>query len=650
MTVVGVAAPGFQGTSPLSAIDIWIPGAAYAYTQHGDPLSDYYTAGTWFSTFVFRLAPGATFGQADAELDSLITGLAARYPDDADRLSRLGAEVLPSPGLSSDQRERYRQLVAVLLAIGVTILVLGCANLANLLIARGARLHQDRSIRLALGASRGRIVALSLTESVLLCLAGAAAGVWLAMWLKDAVGRTLIPVLAYRPDFHVPLDARVLAATLIAAAASGLATGVVPAITGARRRALHMHVQSGGGVTRTIRWLRSGLAATQLALSLALIVSALLLVTTLGNIASVELGIDPAGVSMHQLDASRHGLPPERRANYYDAVAERVASAAPVETALAEWPVGSRSRWNLLPPRDPGAKPLSVWGNAVTGSYFDVIGMRLVEGRVFTADESRPSSLVDVAVISDVLARHAFGDASAVGQTLTLPAFRTRPAETFTIVGVVEAPNWDMGLASAFNPTGGPRMEMYLPFHHPATDARSAVLLVKSPLGVRASTQLVERAAASVDPTLPVVATGLFSTEVERHLAERRTFAGVTGALGWLGFLLAAIGLYGLLAQSVTERTREFGIRIALGADARRLISLVARQSLGIAMVGAVAGIGLALAGTKLIEAELVGVSRSSPWVMATATALLVGVVALATLWPARAATRIEPVEALKME
>jgi hypothetical protein len=304
-----------------------------------------------------------------------------------------------------------------------------------------------------------------------------------------------------------------------------------------------------------------------------------------------------------------------------------------------------------------------VWSATATGAYFEAMRLRIIEGRTLTDDEalrltrSGPTPVV----ISDALAERAFGDVSPLGRQLVLPATTRRAPEPLTVVGVVAGASWDLGLPSFGNPTGGPRMEVYLPFDRTGNVALyeqigdgpslgSAALIVRSSLPVGDVTAAVRAASAAVDASLPVQWSGPLADEIEYKLADRITFAWVSSLLGWLGFVLAAVGLYGLLAQSVAERTREFGIRMAIGGARHHIFGLVLRQAASIAALGTVAGIGLALWGTRLIEAQLVGVTRTSPIVYASAAAALIAIVLFASVWPARAATRIEPVDALRTQ
>jgi hypothetical protein len=271
--------------------------------------------------------------------------------------------------------------------------------------------------------------------------------------------------------------------------------------------------------------------------------------------------------------------------------------------------------------------------------------MRILRGRAFTdAEALAPAGAPAVAIVSERLARRLFADADPIGRRIVLPA-RTAawPAHELTIVGVVPDVHWR-------NVTGDPELFLYLPFNSPDFGVRSATLLVKSPLALSEVVRRVEAAAMDVDPTLPLRYSATLRTDIDRRLRDRRVFAWVLSILGWLAVVLAAVGLYGLLAQSVAERTREFGIRMAIGSGRGHIFALVIRQALWIGALGTPLGIGLAFLGSRLVETQLYGITRLDPDVYGAAAAALFAVVVLAGLWPARSATHIEPVEALRIE
>ena len=647
MTIVGVLPPAFAGTGPFSRVDVWYPGAAYAYVNHfGGPPRWTTRADGLFYSFIVRLAPDASFAMAQAELDVLMRGLAVSHPKENSELEAVRAKLFEGLGPPVMQRERYRRLVSVLLAVGGALLLLGCANVANLLMVRSVNRRREHAVRLTLGASPGRLLLLHLTEALMLAAGGAALGVALAVWLKQFVATLLLPTVAAGQVLTVPLDMRVLAMTIGSSIGCGLAAGFVPALLAARSKSAAALGDAGGRSVTGTRRTRAGFAVAQLALSLALVTGALMLVATLRNLNAIDLGFEPDGVTTHGMDPTTHGYPPDRASVYYRTMMERLQGAAGFESlsisALA--PFGSGRTMRLQNPTGTDRDPIEVYANAVSRAYFDVLGMTIVQGRAFTDTEAlTPAGASSPAILSRKLARRLFGDTDPIGRLITLPKTSRRAAQELTVVGMAPDVHWQ----SVTEDSG---LFLYLPFTSPEFGSRSATLMVKSPLPLGEVIQRVEAAAKDVDPTLPIQVPRALQMSIDRSQSDRRVFAWVLSILGWLAFVLAAVGLYGLLAQSVAERTREFGIRLALGSGRTQIFTLVLEQALWIGALGTVLGTILAFAGSRLVEAQLYGVTRLDPAVYVASAVSLAIVVLLAALWPARTATRIEPVEALRVE
>jgi predicted permease len=647
LTIIGVLPPAFVGTEPFNRIDVWYPGATYAYVNHfGGPPRWTTRADGLFYSFIVRLAPDASFAMAQAELDTLVRGLAVSHPKENGELENARARLFEGLGPPVMQRERYRRLVSVLLTIAGALLLLGSANVANLLMVRSISRRRELRVRLMLGATPGRLLLLHFAEALLLAASGAALGVALAIWLKQFVATLLLPNLAPGPVLTVPLDMRVLAMTLAVAIGCGLAAGFVPAAIGARSKSADALGDARGRATTAGRRLRAGFAVAQLALSLALVTGALMLVATVQNLNAIDLGFVPAAVTTHGMDPNGHGYPPDRAAVYYTTILERLHAAGGFESisisALA--PFGPGRTLRLQDPTGTDRDRIQVYANAVSHAYFDVLGMRMVRGRPFTEQEALyATDTAPVAIVSEKLARRLFGPSDPVGRLIVIPQTAARAAYPLTVVGVVPDVHWN-------SVTDDPEPFLYLPFNNPEFGVRYATLLVKSPLPLGEVVQRVEAVAKDVDPTLPIQYSRALRTSIDRSQSERRVFAWVLSILGWLALVLAAVGLYGLLAHSVAERTREFGIRMAIGSERTQIFMLVLKQALWIGTLGTVLGTGLAVAGSRLLEAQLYGVTRVDPAVYLGALAPLAIVVLLAGLWPARTATRIEPVEALRAE
>jgi predicted permease len=644
LTIVGVLPEQFAGITPMSRVSVWYPGATYGYVNHFTGARTVSRTDGVFYSFVARLAPGATFESAQAELDALVPTLAKKFPDDNEKFRTARARLFPGLGPRELQRKRYADNVRVLLAIGAALLLLGCANVANVLMVRSVRTGRDRAIRLALGASRVRLVMSQLTEGGLLAVGGAILGLLLAVWLKQLIVSLLFPAAPVGQEIQVPLDLRVLGLTLGVSIACALLAGLVPALL-QRRFGVAASIAAGAGRSVTgLQWLRSGFAGAQLALSVALVTGSLLLAATLRNLYAVDLGFDPEGVSRHFVDPARHGYRQDRATRYFQDMLERLRHRPGLASVSisGRYPFGSGWRIDVQDPAAANPKPFQVMSNNVSAGYFDVLRMPFVSGRAFTDTEAMTpvgSATVPV-VVSESLARRLFSGATAVGRTFVLPKSGNAPERDAVVVGVTRDLKW-----RSF--TDAPPLFVYQPL---SQYPRGDVVLVRSALPLPQVARIIDDVAREIDSTMPVSSSQFLVRDIEGVVSEQRTFAWVLSLVGWIAFALAAVGLYGLLAQSVSERTREFGIRLAIGSGRRRIFAIVLRQAAWIGLVGGIAGLALAAFGTRLIETQLFGVTRLDVTTYVLAATALVLVVFLAGLWPARSATRIEPVEALRVE
>jgi predicted permease len=653
MAVVGVMPRGFEGPRPFSRVDVWFPAWTYYHVQHFNEASMRLRAargmGTFY-TFVIRLRPDATFDAAEAELNVLVRSLARQDSDDNEALRAVEARVYPGLGPHELQRDRYSTLVRTLLIVGGLLLLLGSANVTNLMISRGIRRQHDRAIRLALGATRARLGQMVLIESSVLAGLGAVLGVGLAVWLKQLIQVLLLPPTAsVGGEFDVPLDVRVLAATLAISLACGVAAGLVPAWLATRPTAGGL-VRSNVRVLPSGRRLRLGLAAAQLAVSLALATNAVLLVGTLYNLAAIHVGFNPQDLTVHFVDLQSHGYTPERATVFDRELLDRLSADQAFESASLSFRPPPRPvvPAELFDPRSDEQARVNVMQEYVTDGYFRTLAQPLIRGREFTRTEAMTTSRQgdSPVVLGESLARRLFGDLNAVGRQVTVPASQSWPEQTFAIVGVVgDIRSADSVLANQTD------LVMYVPFSSGRilVSIRPAVM-VRSGLPLREVGERVLAHASAIDPSLAVQPPVPLTAVVAGPLSERRALAWVLALLGGLGFVLSAVGVHGVLAQMVSERTREFGIRMAVGAERRRILAIVLKQAAWIAILGCASGLGLAVAGSRLVESQLFGVSRFQPSVYVASAVGLVAVVLIASAWTARVATLVEPVEALREE
>ncbi len=651
LSIIGVMPPGFVGASPFSVVDVWIPSATYYHVRHFSEEAIRGRASRadgFFYTFIARLAPGASSEALQAELDVLVPALAQQYPEDNSQFTKARARVYPGLGPNELQRAQYQSLVNNLLMVGSVLLLLGCANVANLLLSRGVRRQHELAVRLALGASRRRLVQQMLTESCVLAFVGAVVGVGLALGLKQVIATLLLPSVAGSGlELDVPLDTRVLLATLGVSVTCGLLAGLLPAWLGSSRRVGAAIGRHGMRTTTGRSWVRSGLAVAQLALSLALVTNATLLVVTLRNVGATEIGFDPRNVSIHFLDVGSHGYSTDRAMAFNrDLIARLSADPAFAGASLSTGiPPGCGFGTGVLDPAAAdGKKTIDICINFVTDDYFRAMGQTVLLGRIFTQAETMTAAPPAGApiILSESLARRLFGEDIALGKRVGFAPTRGEPAHEKLVVGVVR---------DVRSPLREPELLAYTPFVIGTSySARRPTVMVRSDRPLRDAGDRVKAHVAAIDPSLAMSPPRSMTNWLAGQVANRRAFAWVLTLLGGLGFVLAAVGLYGLLAQIVTERAREFGIRMAIGADRRHVIGLVVRLAAWIAVIGGTAGLALAAFGSRVVESQLVGVGRFDPALYAVSLGLLAAVILAACLIPASRAARVDPVDVLRTE
>ncbi|HEX6323070.1 MAG TPA: ABC transporter permease [Vicinamibacterales bacterium] len=635
-TVIGVVDAAFSGISPVSDVEVWVPASSYHYLRHFPAPRD-----TSFYTFVARLKPDSGAPAAAAELNARMRALFDRDPKTHGRLDRIEARVFPGLAERPLMRQHRREQLRTMLAIAATLLLLGCANVANLLIFRTTRAQHEIAVRKALGASRARLIQAQLAESCVLAIAGAAVGLGLAYFLKQLMQQLLFP----RPpgmDLVVPIDMRVLGMTVAAALVTGLIAAAAPAVLAARRSSA-AGLRSGAARTSTASLrLRGGLAALQLALSLTLLVGALLLITTLKNLRGMDLGFEPDDVTAMSVTLDSHGYKPDQVISYFRQVMPAMAERGDVENvAIAVSALDAAYVLDI--PRMSGGDVESR-SNGVTHNYFRTLEIPILRGRDFGVEEAFILGGDPPVILNASLATQVFGTLDVVGRDLTLKAARRGQApRTLPIIGVV-------GDVQSGSLTGPPAPMMYQPIGRFVMPPRGGEILVRSPLPPLRVGTIVGDISSRAAATVPVAAVRPLSMDVDRQLTRTRLFAWLLGLLGAFGFVLASLGLYGLVSQTAAERRREFGIRLAIGARPSDIIRLIARYAAAICLAGSAAGLALAFYGTRLVESMLHGVTRLDPAVYATALAALLAVVLLACLVPAIRATGVQPVEVLRAE
>ena len=579
-----------------------------------------------------RLKAGVSFAAAAADMDAVAAGLERDYPN-TDR--NVGAALVT---LREDLVGDVRSTTLLLFgAVGVLLLI-AASNVSGLLMARATARHQEMAVRIAIGATRGRILTQLLTESVLLAVAGGGAGVLLAMWMVAALVRLSPTDLTVAGD--VTVDSTVLLFGLATSAITGLLFGIAPArqLSGLSVNADLKQSARGASTVRTRR-LRAALVAGQIALSLVLLVAAGLTVRSFVQLQRVDPGFSPDRVMTVSISptTTRYALP-EQRAEFWERTLQALRGIPGVEAA------GATSRLPLLPGNSrrglaiatlpASAQPVADYRTA-TPDYFSVMSIPVLRGRAFAESdrESRPL----VAVVSQSAAQRYWPDADPIGRHFQINV----PGPEITVVGVVGDVR-SASLESAAQPT------VYVPYRQDAFPFMTFAL--KTSDAGEAMTNAIRAAVWSVDKNQPVGTILTMDERLSNSMTRRRYSVTLLTAFGATAILLAAVGLYGVLAFVVSQRRREIGVRIALGATARDVIGDVLGQGLRLTAIGMAVGLALSLAVTRLMSALVFGIGAADIVTFAGAAALLATIAAAASLVPALRASRVDPLLALRDE
>ena len=631
-TIIGVMPDGVRYPAPAEMWAPWAP-PAETWTQRQ----------AHYLLVTGRLAPGRTIEQARAELATLSAALAAQYPETNRNWS---SNVRP---LVRDTARQIEPMLAVLMAAVGFVLLIVCANVANLMLARATGRGRELGIRVALGASRGRIVRLVLVESLVLALAGGLGGVLVGLFGVDLF-TSLVPA-DYRRMIagfqHLTVNGTVLAFSAGLSIASALLFGLVPALRAARGVGGEESLRRGGTTSgRERHRLRRVLVGAEVALALLLLIGAGLTLRTFRHLGSLYPGFDVEGVALTSLALPGRGYPEAPDAvRFYSRLVERVATLPGVVAAGAANIVplcgcNQTSGFSIIgaPPYPPGEGPEMDW-RVITPGYFAALRVPVVGGRDFTSADGPDAP--PVAIVNETLSRRWFPDGGALGRRLRVDGDTTRAVEVVGIVGDVR----HSGLTQLAPP------EMYLPAaQRPAWEMTVVARAAGGEQAAPALLPALRAAVLEIDPNQPVYDQQTMGNLLELSMVQYRFSLRLLGALGLVALVLAGVGIYGVIAQLVAERTREIGIRIALGGDQRSVQGLVVRQGMMPAALGIGTGLLLAPALTLLVRRMLVGVSPNDPLTFATVAVLLLGVALAACYLPARRAARVDPMIALRAE
>ena len=631
-TIVGLMPAAFTGVHNGGVgSEVWIPSAMFrigyrfcsVLTERGCTIID----------MLGKLKPGVSIARAQMELDGIATALAAAHPDtnrDARTDRDLGVSVVSARGRGypvAENQADAQQLRLLLFAV-VLLLLIGCANVAGLLLSRAIRRRKEIAIRLAVGASRARLLRQLLTESALLAALGAAAGLLIAFWGKDLVGSLEATDYAGRPrDLRTDLSGAVFVATATITVVATMIFGIVPALQASKPDVVPALKDEGsaGGAARAR--LRQVLVVGQLALAVTLLVGAGLLVRSVDKVLAGP-GFDPRPLITVRLRPMLVNYPTDKALAFQRAVIARLESMPGIVSASpADFPATVTAEASM-PERETRVGP----------RYFATLGVPLVEGREF--DERDSATAPKVVVVNDVMAKRISPDGRVVGRTVTTET------GTYEIVGVVrDATYYPLGMA--------PQAVVYRNYWQPNPNGsfnRDSRTIIRVNGDAAAMMPAIRRAIAAIDPAVPISEDYPLSQRVryEFQPVERaRTLIAVFAALA---LTLSAIGLYSVLAFAVSQRTREIGVRIALGASHRDVAGLVLRDGLRMVAGGAALGIAVAWLSARLVASLLYGVEARDATTFLAAPAVLVAVALIACYLPARRAASVSPVNALKYE
>lgn len=647
--IVGVTPAGFFGVEVGRQFDLAIPLCSEAIIR--GETSGLAKADVWWLSAFGRIKPDWSRAQADAQLATVSPGIfgetlpPAYAADDAKAYSAFKLAAFPAASGVSSLRRRYETPLYLLLAIAGLVLFIACANLANLMLARASAREREMAVRQAMGASRGRIVRQLLVESLLLAAIGAAVGGWLA----QSLSRFLVAFLSTQDEqVFVALDTdwRALAFTAGLALATCLMFGLTPALRATRTAPGALMKAAGRGLTdsRERFGLRRALVVMQVALSLVLVVGALLFVRSLRNLTTLDAGFDQEGLLVVNLDAQRAGIPVERRTAAHRELLEKLRALPGVNSAaeVDVVPV-SGGGWNEYIVSDGRngrkAKVLSNF-NRVSAGYFRTLGTPLLAGRDF--DERDDLSAPRIAVVNEAFARDVLREANPLGHSFQLQDLPGSPRRSYEVVGVVKDMKYSE-LREAFGPIA------FLPNTQDEAPPPYSTVMVRSSMALASLTAAVTRAVGEVDPHVSIQFLP-FKSQLRASLLRERLMAALSGFFGGLAALLATIGLYGVMSYMVARRRNEIGIRMALGADRRAVLTMVMRDAGGLLLAGLLLGALLALAGARTASALLFGLHPADPSTLLLGVASLAAIGGLAAYLPALRASRLSPTAALREE
>lgn len=648
LEIIGVTPQSFYGLEVGQTFDLALPVCAEALISGKNSQMD---AGTsWWLMVIGRLKPGVTFEQSSSDLRASSPGLFAatlspNYPQvSVEKYKNFKLQAVAGGAGYSTLRENYERPLWLLLSIAALVLLIACANLANLLLARASAREREMAVRQAVGASRWRLIRQLLVESLLLAAVGTALGAVLA----QSLSKFLVSFISTTSDqvfLDLAPDWRVLGFAAVVAALTCMLFGLVPALRATRIEPGAAMKATARGVTagRERFSLRRALVVIQVALSLVLVAGALLFSRSLNKLINIDAGFRQEGVLVTSAGFGRLNIEPERRLEFKRQMLDRIRAIPGVEAAAETNLVplsGGATGNNVWLEESSAPQPMNISYSLIGSNYFQTLRTPLIAGREF--DDRDTANATKVAIINETFARKLVPGENPIGRRFRIEATPYDPETAYEIVGVVKDTKY-LDVREEFGPLA------FLSIAQERNPRPAARILVRSNLSQSEITTAVKTVLAEVNPGITITFYG-FKKMIEESLLRDRLMATLSGFFGLLALLLAAIGLYGILSYGVVTRTKEIGIRMALGAQRREVLSLILREAVVLVVIGVGVGIPIVFALTRFASTLLFELKPTDPISLTLAGVTLFIVAMAAGYIPARRATKVDPLIALRYE
>jgi putative ABC transport system permease protein len=640
LTIIGVAPPEFRGTLPGLAFETWIPlmMAPQLNTMPDWMLRDRHTRNL---LGLARPKPGVTIQQANAEVAALAGQLASAH---ADTSAGVGAALLPVWKAHSGAQSMLLAPLQILMAVCGVVLLIVCANVANLLLARITARHKEFSVRLALGAGRGRLVMQLLAESLILAIMGGLVGAPLALWMAQALG-ALVPPAGFPIALDIEMNADIFAFTMLLCMVACVLSGIAPALHTARADLSDALKQGGrsGSAGKHSKQLRGLLVVSEVALALVAIIGAGLFARSFQLARQIHPGFDASHILVSNISLSTAGYSVPDRRQFCFRLRERLEAQPGIAgVTYADFiPLGfDNGAWeelNIEGYEKGRSENMQIYRNVVAPGYFKVLGVPLLQGRDFTEQDDTSNTSEPVMIVNQAFARRYFGGGYPIGRRVH------GWGKWFSVVGVVKDSKYH-------TPNEAPQPYFYVPFKQVYRADMAVAVYVRTAGEPNQALGTLRREVRSMDPNVSVYDAMPLTEYMAASLFVQKIAAWLLGVLGAVSLVLAAVGLYSVVAYSITQRTHEIGIRVALGAQSSDVVGLVVRQGMGLTLVGLLVGVLAAAAVTRLATGLLVNVSATDPLIFAAGALFLAAIALAASCIPALRATRIDPNTALRCQ